>query len=101
MTNSHGNVVIFAQGCPTDIQFHLVSYPLLFELFCVFSFLALVEMLQKDCPEALNEEDDEELEIEINNIDGITLASLNAFAQKCADAAAQGGDKNKKQAPQK
>lgn len=43
-------------------------------------------MLQKDCPEALNEEDEEELEIEINNIDAVTLQNLNKFAEQCVAA---------------
>ena len=50
----------------------------------------LVEMIQAECPEALNEEDEDELEIEINNIDATTLSSLNAYAAQC------GGEPSKK-----
>jgi len=43
----------------------------------------LVEIIQKECPEALNEEDDDEVEIEINNIDAKTLHQLNQFCAQC------------------
>lgn len=43
----------------------------------------LVDILQKDCPEALNEEDEEELEVDINNIDAASLMSLTKFADSC------------------
>jgi hypothetical protein len=43
----------------------------------------LVDLLQKDCPEALNEEDEEELEIDINNVDASTLVALTKFAESC------------------
>lgn len=65
----------------------------------------LVSLLQKSCPDALNEvslvlhrlsrdtqlydlaahfqEDGDELEIEINNIDGTTLLQCNAYANDC------------------
>jgi hypothetical protein len=43
----------------------------------------LVDMLQKECPEALIEDDEDDLEIEIGNIDPNTLLSLIAFAEGC------------------
>jgi len=39
----------------------------------------VVSMIQKDCPEALNEEDDDVLEIEINAIDAGTLTQIINF----------------------
>ena len=54
---------------------------------------SLVEMIQGQCPEALNEEEEEEIEIEVNNIDGPTLQTLIQFANSCVN----GGDSNKKQ----
>jgi hypothetical protein len=49
----------------------------------------VVGMLQRQCPEALNEENDDELEIEINNIDGATLLALNDFATECINGASK------------
>jgi len=46
----------------------------------------VVGILQRQSPQALNEEDDEELEIEINNIDSATLLALNAYANECISA---------------
>lgn len=46
---------------------------------------SLVQMIQKECPEAINDDDEEELEIEINNLDLQTLSQLNAFCHKCVD----------------
>jgi hypothetical protein len=43
----------------------------------------LVDMLQKECPEALNEDEADDVEIEIGNIDARTLTSLIAFAEGC------------------
>jgi hypothetical protein len=43
----------------------------------------LVDMVQRDCPTALNEEDEKEIEIEINAIDSATLMNLIEFAQNC------------------
>jgi hypothetical protein len=43
----------------------------------------LVDMVQRDCPTALNEEDEKEIEIEINAIDSATLMNLIEFAQTC------------------
>jgi len=59
----------------------------------------LVEMIQKDCPEALNEEEDDEIEIEINNIDTNTLQALNNYAQNCVNGAVNSNtaDSSKKQ----
>ena len=54
---------------------------------------SLVEMIQGQCPEALNEEEEEEIEIEVNNIDGPTLQTLIQFANQCVN----GSDSNKKQ----
>jgi len=53
----------------------------------------LVEIIQKECPEALNEEGDDEVEIETNNIDNTTLQQLVAFAENCVQA---GGNRAKK-----
>ena len=53
---------------------------------------SLVEMIQGQCPEALNEEEEEEIEIEVNNIDGHTLQTLITFAQQCVSP----GEINKK-----
>jgi len=53
----------------------------------------LVEIIQKECPEALNEEADDEVEIETNNIDNQTLQQLVAFAEACVNT----GIKVKKQ----
>jgi len=55
----------------------------------------LVEMIQRECPEALNEEEEEEIEIEVNNIDGNTMGTLIHFAQSCLNGG--GGESNKKQ----
>lgn len=63
----------------------------------------LVQMIQKECPESINDDDEEELEIEINNLDQATLHQLNAFCVQCIEqksgdvkkegaAAAAGGD---------
>jgi len=49
----------------------------------------LVDMIQRDCPGALNEEDDKEIEIEINNIDPTTLLSLIAFCETCVAGSAK------------
>lgn len=46
---------------------------------------SLVQMIQKECPEAINDDDEEELEIEINNLDQPTLHQLNAFCHKCVE----------------
>lgn len=43
----------------------------------------LVKKIEQECPIALTEESDDELEIEINNINQATLTSLNAFCVKC------------------
>lgn len=43
----------------------------------------LVDMIAKECPDALNEEDEEELEIELNQIDASVLMKLNKFAEGC------------------
>jgi len=46
----------------------------------------MVSIIQKDCPEALNEaEEDDVLEIEINSLDAATLQSLNVFANQCIE----------------
>jgi len=45
----------------------------------------LVQLIQKGCPEAINDDDEEELEIEINNLDGHTLAQLNTFCQRAVE----------------
>jgi len=49
----------------------------------------LVDMIQRDCPGALNEEDDKEIEIEINNIDPTTLLNLIAFCENCVAGSAK------------
>jgi hypothetical protein len=54
---------------------------------------SLVQMIQKECPEAINDDDEEELEIEINNLDQSTLHQLNQFCVSCIDA--KGGDVKK------
>lgn len=41
----------------------------------------VIDMIQKECPEALNEEDEEDVEIEIANLDAQTLRSLIDFAE--------------------
>lgn len=43
----------------------------------------LVDKIQRECPKALTEEENDEVEIEINNINDDTLLALNAFAEKC------------------
>lgn len=55
----------------------------------------LIEIIQKESPDALNEEDDDEVEIEINNIDASTLSQLVSFAEACT--AQNGPTKVKKQ----
>jgi len=47
----------------------------------------LVDMIQRDCPTALNEEDEKEIEIEINAIDSATLLNLIDFCQQCVTQA--------------
>lgn len=58
---------------------------------------SLVQMIQKECPEAINDDDEEELEIEINNLDQATLQQLNAFCQSCVDG--KQGDVKKENGP--
>ena len=53
----------------------------------------MVGIIQRNSPEALNEDGDEELEIEINAISPATLLELNAFAQ---DAVSGSGSKKKR-----
>eukprot|EP00823_Brevimastigomonas_motovehiculus_P009365 TRINITY_DN902_c0_g1_i2.p1 TRINITY_DN902_c0_g1~~TRINITY_DN902_c0_g1_i2.p1 ORF type:complete len:215 (-),score=51.29 TRINITY_DN902_c0_g1_i2:319-939(-) len=55
----------------------------------------VVATIQHRCPNALNEEDDDVLEIEINNLDAVTLGALNTFAQSMITESA------KKKPPQK
>jgi len=52
----------------------------------------LVDIIQRDCPGALNEEDEKEIEIEINNIDPTTLLNLINFCENCV----AGSQKRKK-----
>lgn len=47
----------------------------------------LVDMLQKECPDSLNEEDEDDIEIEIGAIDSSTLLSLISFAETCLNNA--------------
>ena len=54
---------------------------------------SLVETVQQHCPEALNEEEEEEIEIEVNNIDAHTLQLLINFANSCVN----GQEHSKKQ----
>eukprot|EP00474_Spongospora_subterranea_P008673 CRZ09131.1 hypothetical protein [Spongospora subterranea] len=42
----------------------------------------VVDMISKACPDALNEEDEEDLEIEVDKIDRATLLSLNQFCEQ-------------------
>jgi len=42
-----------------------------------------VVIIQKNCPEALNEEDEHELEIEINSIDGQTFQKIMDYVNSC------------------
>lgn len=53
----------------------------------------MVGIIQRNSPEALNEDGDEELEIEINAISPSTLLELNAFAQ---DAVQSNNSKKKR-----
>jgi hypothetical protein len=41
----------------------------------------LVDMIQKDCPQALIDEDDNDIEIEVGNIDGASLYAYINFAE--------------------
>lgn len=43
----------------------------------------LVVIIQKNCPDALNEEDEHELEIEINTIDGQTFTKIMDYVNQC------------------
>jgi len=43
----------------------------------------LVDKIQRECPKALTEEENDEVEIEINHINDDTLLALNLFAEKC------------------
>jgi hypothetical protein len=56
---------------------------------------SVIEMLKKDCPGALNEEDDDEIEIEINLIDGNTLNQLISFANTSIQGGAEAAKKLK------
>jgi len=49
----------------------------------------LVDIIQRDCPGALNEEDEKEIEIEINNIDPSTLLNLINFCENCVAGSAK------------
>lgn len=40
-------------------------------------------MLQRECPEALNEEDEDDVEVEIGLIDAQTLTQLISYAENC------------------
>ncbi|CEP01565.1 Bromo domain-containing protein [Plasmodiophora brassicae] len=53
----------------------------------------VVDMISKACPEALNEEDEEDLEIEVDKIDRDTLHNLNVYCESCV---AGGNDTKKK-----
>ena len=46
----------------------------------------IVTTISKSCPEAVSEEDDEELEVELNKLDGSTLATVLQYAQECQTA---------------
>lgn len=50
----------------------------------------VVERIQSDCPDALTEVDDEELEIEVMALDSNTLFELNQYAQDEISASAAG-----------
>lgn len=50
---------------------------------------ALVDRIAKESPEAMNEDDDDEVEIEINNINGPLLSELNTFMTKCVSKKAR------------
>jgi len=50
----------------------------------------LVDRIENKCPKALNEENDDEIEIEINNIDSQTLLELNKFVQECISSTTKG-----------
>jgi hypothetical protein len=43
----------------------------------------VVSLIQTMCPDALNEEGDDVLEIEINNLDAATLSQLLTYSQSC------------------
>lgn len=43
----------------------------------------MVEKIQSECPQALTEEENDEMEISINDIDATTLMSLINFCNKC------------------
>lgn len=43
----------------------------------------VVDMITKACPLALNEEDEDDLEIEVDKIDRTTLHALNAYCESC------------------
>lgn len=45
----------------------------------------LVDMVNKRCPAALSEEENDFLEIQLVSLDAETLSQLNAFAEKCVD----------------
>lgn len=45
----------------------------------------LVDMIKRDSPAALNDEDEVEIEIEIAHIEPATLLALSAFATKCVN----------------
>lgn len=53
----------------------------------------LVQMIQKECHEAINDDDEEELEIEINTLDQNTLQQLIAYCTQCIDQKS-GADKS-------
>lgn len=55
----------------------------------------VVETIQNECPDALTEVDEEELEIEIQALDSNTLFELNHYAQE-AIAGSAGGKKRKR-----
>jgi len=53
----------------------------------------MVAVIQKSCPDAITEEDDEKvLEVEINSLDAHTLTTLLNFANNCI---AEGNKKKK------
>eukprot|EP00462_Mataza_sp_D1_P023955 CAMPEP_0175139236 /NCGR_PEP_ID=MMETSP0087-20121206/10787_1 /TAXON_ID=136419 /ORGANISM="Unknown Unknown, Strain D1" /LENGTH=226 /DNA_ID=CAMNT_0016422217 /DNA_START=83 /DNA_END=763 /DNA_ORIENTATION=+ len=56
----------------------------------------IVDRIHREAPDALNDEDDDELEIEINAIPISLLQSLNAFASKCAANNANNNNKKRK-----
>lgn len=57
---------------------------------------AVVQMIQKECPDAIADDEEDELEIEIHNLDAKTLSALIEFCKTSVEKSGNSADKKKK-----